>query len=873
MRKIFYVVLISLIFCLCGSLSSVSAESQEDISGLLKALEITDSGALPQTTVTRAEFAGITVRLMRLDEKTVDGDKPIFTDVPKSHWAYNYVIISAQRGWINGYPDGTFRPDDPIFINDAVKILLYVMGYDSVLEKENGASLSGMAAQLNLYDGINNTGSIPLARYEMQRLIYNALLADIMSIDEFDDSRFIYSRNTSVNILSKYYDAYRIKGIVNATQYASIDSRGLVNANEIRIDDTVYPVTGIDSVKLIGRSVVCFIKDVGNGISPEILWMYEDDNSTVTVYSEDFEEYSGGKINVNTDRGVKSYKTEPGTVFLYNNRILRGEEITERIYVQAGWFELLDNDRDGAYELIDIKEYQTFRMSTYDSNNNVICGVDGFRLSVENEEHFRITDSDDNICAFTDLPADCLINIFDSEDDDIPCFIMYSSRTEEVSLTYIDSEEKKVTASTGTEYKISLNAAELLKTLRAGASYIFYLDNFGHVAGTKEVTDTKNIAYLINVGYEEENSGISELALKMMGTDGSIFEMKCSDNISVRLSDGTYRRFTDDQLLELFGGRDNLIRRLLMYFLNKEGLISEIWLAADSSRMDLPFHEVVIGDMTQDELQSRFRYYTATRAFMNKFMIDRSTIIYSVPFSDSQSGFDDSDFGITPITYFANRFYNISKDGMYLPKPIAIASGKIVADILIWEQKPDAAADFSDYDYGILITDLKTVYDEDLCEAVTEISGLNVSNTAVKFKFKSGDDVTDKDGRRVQIGDIVRFIVGTDGYVSAVGTETFYDRKNDTVLRCVSTTSIRFNSVYRITKARVLQKDDEVIFCAVTGENGDTQEVYRFSEVVTRLYDDKAKQKITTIDKTPVVGDEFVIVMSSSVPKMFIYYN
>ena len=38
----------------------------------------------------------------------------IFSDVDKNDWFYNAVVNSIQYGWIRGYGDGTFRPNNPI---------------------------------------------------------------------------------------------------------------------------------------------------------------------------------------------------------------------------------------------------------------------------------------------------------------------------------------------------------------------------------------------------------------------------------------------------------------------------------------------------------------------------------------------------------------------------------------------------------------------------------------------------------------------------------------------------------------------------------------------------------------------------------------
>lgn len=68
-----------------------------------------DGSFRPDASVTRAEFAAIASRF----EKLTEGNKS-FSDVPSSHWAAKYINFAATRGWVNGYADGTFQPNNSI---------------------------------------------------------------------------------------------------------------------------------------------------------------------------------------------------------------------------------------------------------------------------------------------------------------------------------------------------------------------------------------------------------------------------------------------------------------------------------------------------------------------------------------------------------------------------------------------------------------------------------------------------------------------------------------------------------------------------------------------------------------------------------------
>ena len=68
-----------------------------------------DGSFRPDAPVTRAEFAVIASRF----EKLTEGSKS-FADVPDTYWAARYINFAATRGWVTGYSDGTFKPENTI---------------------------------------------------------------------------------------------------------------------------------------------------------------------------------------------------------------------------------------------------------------------------------------------------------------------------------------------------------------------------------------------------------------------------------------------------------------------------------------------------------------------------------------------------------------------------------------------------------------------------------------------------------------------------------------------------------------------------------------------------------------------------------------
>jgi hypothetical protein len=75
----------------------------------------------PYNAVTRAEFATMIAKSQGLSVGAASSTK--FRDVPASHWASAAVNAVSSRGWISGYPNGTFGPNQPITMAEMYTIV------------------------------------------------------------------------------------------------------------------------------------------------------------------------------------------------------------------------------------------------------------------------------------------------------------------------------------------------------------------------------------------------------------------------------------------------------------------------------------------------------------------------------------------------------------------------------------------------------------------------------------------------------------------------------------------------------------------------------------------------------------------------------
>ncbi|MBN2058307.1 MAG: S-layer homology domain-containing protein [Candidatus Saganbacteria bacterium] len=78
----------------------------------------------PNYSITRAQLATWLIRSLGEEISREADQAQIFSDVPPSHWAFPYINLAASRGLVQGYPDGTFRPENTIIRAETVAVVV-----------------------------------------------------------------------------------------------------------------------------------------------------------------------------------------------------------------------------------------------------------------------------------------------------------------------------------------------------------------------------------------------------------------------------------------------------------------------------------------------------------------------------------------------------------------------------------------------------------------------------------------------------------------------------------------------------------------------------------------------------------------------------
>ena len=102
----------------------------------------------------------------------------LFKDLKGDHWASGYVRIAIEQGWMTGYVDGSFRPDQAVTLEEGCAALLKALGYDpTALKGAYPAAQLSKASSLGLLDGVSARQGGALTRQDCVDLFYNLLTA------------------------------------------------------------------------------------------------------------------------------------------------------------------------------------------------------------------------------------------------------------------------------------------------------------------------------------------------------------------------------------------------------------------------------------------------------------------------------------------------------------------------------------------------------------------------------------------------------------------------------------------------------------------------------------------------------------------------
>lgn len=251
----------------------VYAEANQTAIDTVRALGIMSGDASGNlnlgANVNRAEFAKMLVSASAFkDEMGTEIASSLYKDVKKDNWAVEYIRVAAKNGWMTGYSDGSFRPQNNIRYEEAATAILKMLGYDpSSFEGVFPSAQISKCQALGIDDNLSLKKGQTLTRNDCVQMFYNMLKAKTADGKVYATALgYTVDASGNINYSSLVGDdlkgpnVYTSGSIFANIPFAAIDATIYRNgerttASAIQIYDVYYYNESLKTIWVYGNSV------------------------------------------------------------------------------------------------------------------------------------------------------------------------------------------------------------------------------------------------------------------------------------------------------------------------------------------------------------------------------------------------------------------------------------------------------------------------------------------------------------------------------------------------------------------------------------------------------------------------------------------
>lgn len=533
-----------------------------------------------EAPLTRAEFTRAMVSLLgvSLPAPAETG----FSDVPADHPAATQIYYAAQIGAVS--PGVLFFPEQEVTYQQAVKMLAVATGYAPRAEANGGYPGGYLAAarDAGLTEGVS--GGPVTARCAVF-LLRNMLTADLMRQTGYGPA-VSYEVRRGENILSEYHQLYRVKGVVAANQHTGLYAAEKHAANG-RIFIGVQEFYSDAAQDLLGCRVNAYYRETGE--EKHIAYITPEKNGEVTISAGELAG-TGADFVIRQSKAAgreEKFNLYAGVCIIKNGKAVETEQVAECLAPKTGSLRLVDNDRDGLYDVVFVESLEYGVAASVDGYGREIRLKSAVRpdgktagdiLDLSAEDCFyRIYDvfeGEKEAVQLSDIPSDALLCYAASEDEKYYQIYLCNDYAEG-KVTAIDYGEGLLWID-GEPCRASDYFLKNYPGLSAGLSGGFQLGLDGSVVVFAASDSGMRYGWLVKLGRDGGVAGQAQA--KLFVQDGKMAVLSLADRITVD-GEGRSREEAYQTLGGLMNGADAF--RMVRFGTNGEGYLNRLDLAAE----------------------------------------------------------------------------------------------------------------------------------------------------------------------------------------------------------------------------------------------------------------------------------------------------
>lgn len=609
-------------------------------------------GFYPNMTVTRAEFAMFALKLMGIDEEAVQGIAKTrsFPDVPEEHWAAGYIHCAAALNLISGTDKGYFEPGEAIQYQQAIKVVVSILGYDSLAHQLGGypQGYISLAVKLKLTDGIQSDMNEAMLKGDMAKLFYNALFVEVMqSIGAGNQIKHTVVEKE--DLLYVKFGIRRGKGQVTATPYTSLVGESRLASDEIEIDKVKYKVEKLDITSYLGKPVTFYYKETD--IENTIVFLQENmsDAQFVKVEAKSIlrndQEFSKTNFVYEDENQKKQRLSISKNADIIINGKAETEYTTLDLAPALGDVCLLDADQDGTYEVIFIHQYINTIVGSLDLDYHMIYDKYSSERNIDlNGRKDIIIEKNGEPISVSDIKEWDVIALYESRNVSGKKLMRLSVSSDSVSGVITEISEDYIFVG-GKAYRLSEDYRGETKPQTLSTEGVFYLDIAGNITAMESKGQNGKLAYLINT---DMTGGLDpKLHLKLLEANGKTNNLTMSS--TAKINGQTYKtvQAMNNELLST-GQYAGYCTQIVRYIVDSNEEIRDLY--------TVKFDNPVDGVQLSVAKGSR-RYRPGARTFDGKFVIQDHTFVLKVPTpsADDETPFlDEKKYTVLKYSDFEN---------------------------------------------------------------------------------------------------------------------------------------------------------------------------------------------------------------------------
>lgn len=497
----------------------------------------TDGSFKPEGNITRAEFCAIIARADAPAGHVFASAKSSFSDVAsQAEWAIGYIEYAASRNIVNGFEDGTFRPNENVTYAQAVKMIVCALNYGTVVEKTDVwyQGYINLAMQLNLTKNAMGTPDAPAVRGLVAQLTYNMNnTAPAVQKGYDDNGNPIFGKGDN----TKEEDATgteEIQGQLIAIFGKAIngDDSGLNNKQVRVVSDgevmkfVVGTYSMADMEEFLGYNVDIYYSEdnSGNYVIEKI--SKASSNNEYTVADVDVDNVTTTSIyyyDENSRKGISELKFDSEMYVLRNGGLIADGtlvnelDFTSGLGGDSGSIKFIDYDGDGDMDVAFISKYKTMYVKSVTKNSNTYTVYDKFdgtnEVFNDDTQYVTVKIANNNSNALADgalssISTNNIISIAYPPVGTDEVEIIVSKKTASGSssaseVTRINSNGVVVFGKnefyTSNYYDANKDNVTYPQTMEVGDSCSVYLDFTGKIAAIDKKEIAANYGYVINV--------------------------------------------------------------------------------------------------------------------------------------------------------------------------------------------------------------------------------------------------------------------------------------------------------------------------------------------------------------------------------------